>query len=216
MIQQAISFTGAEKAIVDAFEARKKDDKKADYWKEAEVEPVKSEIKRHYLTQQGFRCCYCNQEYLISHGRFWDVEHVLARSTHPWFLFEPKNLAVSCIECNQSKSDTGVCTVEAKRKYPDRPDRFTIVHPHYDEYSDHIEIVMNRIYFSKTSKGSLTVYLCKLERFSGDHLGVNRKYAEMGEILQLASELLAANDDVTRKAKIDTILIAATQGYLRR
>ena len=53
-------------------------------------------------------------------------------------MFEPKNLCVSCIDCNLEKKDKKVTISKAKKKLPNNSSDYLIVHPHFDTYNDKI------------------------------------------------------------------------------
>lgn len=133
-------------------------------WSNDTLEDIKSHIKRHYIGEQNFRCCYCNQPLLAFHGRVWDIEHIIPRSQKPKFMFNPKNLAIACIECNGSKSSTQVTDRDYAR-FTEESSKYKIVHPHLDSFEDHIEIEGDYTYHALTKKGSFTIYHCDLFRF---------------------------------------------------
>ncbi|WP_443477956.1 HNH endonuclease [Novosphingobium aerophilum] len=133
-------------------------------WGEEKLEALRSLIKKHYIAQQAYQCCYCRQRLYSNHGRPWDVEHIIAMSLKPKFMFEPQNLAVACVECNQEKRAKPV--TDSKRvSFPTTADHYAIVHPHFDVWEDHIELEGEATYHSLSKKGSFTIYECDLFRF---------------------------------------------------
>ncbi|WP_265169730.1 hypothetical protein [Pseudomonas solani] len=99
-----------------------------------------------------------------------NIEHIIPKSKKIEFIFEPKNLCVICPDCNEVKRSQEVTGDEPnplKRnaiQYPRTSGAFKIVHPHFDNYSEHI-IHANRIYIDITPKGHWTIGACKLNRF---------------------------------------------------
>jgi hypothetical protein len=85
-------------------------------------------------------------------------------SNHPQFMFTPRNLAASCVECNVSKGDKETLTNANRTTYPTASNDFRVVHPHYDAFADHI-FRFGMIYVAKTKKGKTTIYACDLLRF---------------------------------------------------
>lgn len=152
-----IVFTEAEEKLIGAANAGGMP------WGAAELDQLRGRIKQFYLTGQGHRCCYCQKQIPVRHGRAWDVEHVISRAANAAFMFEPQNLAVSCIDCNNAKSDANVLTKFSKR-FPTRSAAYTIVHPHFDEWGDHF-FMYGVVYAPITAKGSETHRVCKLYRF---------------------------------------------------
>ncbi len=137
--------------------------------------PLRASIRKHYLEQQGYKCAYCRMLKRENHGLSWDVEHIIAKSAHPRFLFEPENLALACKECNLSKLDQDVLigALRPKAVYPRDKESYKIIHPHYDKYEDHIEIANfagKVIYMPKNKhKGRETFITCNLLRFSYEY-----------------------------------------------
>ncbi|WP_315388124.1 HNH endonuclease [uncultured Stenotrophomonas sp.] len=133
---------------------------------------LRKSLRDHYLAEQSFRCAYCRSVKKETHGLTWDVEHVIPKSTHAKFMYEPCNLAMACKECNISKGNKNVLTkkLRAGQCMPTTPDSYVIIHPHYDAYSDHIEItnVDGKITHRPKNphKGKETYLLCDLVRFA--------------------------------------------------
>lgn len=137
---------------------------------------VKKEIRQHYLRYQKNLCAYCRTEVLHDHGLYWDIEHIIPKDKHAIFLFEPRNLALSCRHCNSKKSNKKVFNrrIYKTSVYPVDGEFFSIVHPHYDKYSAHIEMYIYEgrvIYEPKSDKGRNTYDMCNLERFV--HIAIN-------------------------------------------
>lgn len=136
---------------------------------------VRKFIREHYLGQQRYRCAYCKIEKKESNGMTWDVEHILPKSLYPEYLFHPENLAVACKECNVPKDNHDILLGAKPVSFPRGIGRYSIVHPHFDNYDDHIEISVvggKRIYrILNDKKGKQTYIICNLSRF--DH-----QYAE--------------------------------------
>jgi hypothetical protein len=137
-----------------------------------QIVALRHSIRTHYLDEQRFMCAYCRMERKERHGLTWDVEHIIPKSTHPRYLFEPENLALACKECNLSKLNKNVLVkkIAINAEYPRAPDSFTIIHPHYDTYSDHMEIaVLGKKILHRPKnrgKGKETFIICDLVRFS--------------------------------------------------
>lgn len=140
------------------------------FWSDAACDSIRSRIKKHYLYAQRNTCCYCRQVFPEDHARAWDAEHVVPRSTHPQFMFTPQNLALSCLSCNGSKSNTQTLIDTGVVDYPSTGDAFFVVHPHFDAYSEHIEFG-DLTYAARTEKGEWTIIACNLTRFAGRVFG---------------------------------------------
>lgn len=135
-------------------------------WSDNRLTPIRLRIKHHYLGEQKHHCCYCQQQIYVTHGRAWDLEHVLTRTQHPEFVFEPKNLIVACIDCNGAKGEKSVLAPGvATPPYPNSSAAFLIIHPHFDNYSDHIDLLNGYGFVPRTLKGTATISVCELHRF---------------------------------------------------
>jgi uncharacterized protein (TIGR02646 family) len=165
MIPTPIAYNSAEAALVTAFDSQPTQAKRGDYWSNCTIEKLRSRIKEFYINAQNRRCCYCNMNLFTINHRAWDVEHIAPRSKHPHFMFTPKNLAVSCLDCNNKKADQEVLVNKDRKTYPKHSKDFRIVHPHFDKFEDHIQ-VRAMVYIPKTEKGKITIYICDLLRFA--------------------------------------------------
>ncbi|KAE9627959.1 HNH endonuclease [Parasedimentitalea maritima] len=133
-------------------------------WASPQAEKLKKRIKDFYIKVQCYRCCYCMQEDVSEHGRDWDIEHVIPQSIERGFIFEPDNLSVSCTECNGAKNNVEV-RVRKTQSISKSPNSYKIVHPHFDEWGDHLELEGQYVYHSLSKKGDFTIFHCKLARF---------------------------------------------------
>lgn len=162
MINNPVVFTQEQIEIISAIKA--KEDFNSNSWSCEEFQPIKDIIRKHYVSEQKSICSYCQMELRTKNGRLWDVEHIIPRITVPNFMFEPFNLCVSCVDCNIAKSTSKVTTSTAKITYPTK--NYTIIHPHFDVYEEHIHTIRPGVYYvAKTVKGENTMYVCKLCRF---------------------------------------------------
>ncbi|MBB4616735.1 HNH endonuclease [Sphingomonas abaci] len=169
MINAAVTYADADKDLVDAFEALPRESKSGDYWSEDALKALKGRIKSFYIAAQGSRCCYCDRHQGTENHRAWDVEHIVDRAKYAWFLFTPRNLAAACPDCNLAKSETEVLKTRGRKTYPSSSADFKIVHPHFDQFNDHI-FHYRHVYIPKTPKGSFTIYTCKLLRFAEKYI----------------------------------------------
>lgn len=166
---EAVTYSGKIEALVDAYNALKSSEKKADYWEHADTSTARTHIKKHYIRIQKYRCCYCRQKTTSANSRQWDTDHIISRSESPAFMFHPQNLAVSCPDCNISKNRKAVSKSKATKRFPASSNSYVIVHPHFDEYEDHI-LHKKYIYIPKTKKGKKTITACDLLRYSTDFI----------------------------------------------
>lgn len=162
MIKNPIDYSVEEQELIDSLMGEQVFC--ANSWSDHKLADLKGRIKQHYVAEQGYRCCYCYQVIYTEHGRNWDLEHVIARSIDKRFMFEPRNLAIACIECNQEKGNEPVARTDRVR-FPTRSESYYIVHPHFDDWEEHLEIEGEVTYRALSEKGKFTIYHCDLFRF---------------------------------------------------
>lgn len=162
MIANPVTYDEGEQGLVDATLNGEGFDGAA--WVLEGLAQLKSRIKLHYIREQNYRCCYCQQPLYARYGRVWDLEHLIARATRCDFMFVPRNLAVACAECNQAKGDELV-TDPSRKSFPDRANLYRIVHPHFHNWDEHIELEGEGTYHALSSEGKFTIYHCDLFRF---------------------------------------------------
>lgn len=171
MIANPVGYDADEQALVDATLAELGFDGSS--WSKEKLGDLKARIKQHYIQEQDYRCCYCQQPLYAQHGRVWDLEHVIPRVTRCDFMFVPRNLAIACVECNQAKATEPVA--DKKRKsFPDRADLYWIVHPHFHEWEKYIELEREGTYHALSPEGKFTIYHCDLFRYRERVIGTRQ------------------------------------------
>ena len=166
---QPVVFAGADLDYVIRYDGSSHSE-----WNRTEgpVVALRKSIRVHYLREQRYRCAYCRMEKKENHGLTWDVEHIIPKAVYPRFLYEPLNLAMVCKECNIAKLDQEVLyrPLRAGLPLPDRSEDYKIVHPHFDIYSEHFEIIFvgGRVSHRprNNNKAKETFLMCDLIRFS--------------------------------------------------
>lgn len=136
-------------------------------WSAPDLEAVRCEIRDYYRSVQRLQCVYCQGAVALRSAGGAPVEHIVPKSQYLSFMFEPKNLCVVCPDCNEYKSKKEVfdpVMVAPRVNYPAIGNAFRIVHPHFDEYEEHI-MKHNRVYVDCSDKGGYTIYICNLNRF---------------------------------------------------
>tara|TARA_Y100000588_G_scaffold186400_1_gene200310 strand:- start:1290 stop:1940 length:651 start_codon:yes stop_codon:yes gene_type:complete len=167
-----------------------------DWTKEEQKEPLQAlrkYVRSHYRVEQNAKCAYCRKDVSVQAPSNCQVEHIAPKEMYKKYMFYPKNLCVACADCNSIKwkRDTikPLSTGERKR-YPSSSGAFLLVHPHFDDYADHIDIFRDRWYVDKTQKGHFTIGLCKLNQRSMDF-----GYPEPDEMMVLAEDLRNAKSN---------------------
>lgn len=183
MAIEPIVYTEPERTLIDAHIAASAG------WDNPSLNPLRARIKQFYLVGQAYRCCYCRRENVVLHGRAWDIEHVISRSAHAAFTFEPENLAVACIDCNLAKLNADVL-VRPCTEFPRTSAAYTIVHPHFDDWDEHF-LFGAVVYAPITPKGAETLRICKLHRFY-PLVGRDGLVAQDRRYMKLAEDVLFA------------------------
>ncbi len=139
-------------------------------WSSDDVSSVRKAARDHYRNEQGGLCAYCRNQVSLRAADNCHVEHIVPKSKRIDFIFHEKNLCVVCADCNtikRSKETTNdevdtLGNLDAKI-YPRSSGAFLIFHPHFDNYSEHIE-KFGSYYFDLTDKGHFTIGCCVLNR----------------------------------------------------
>lgn len=189
-IGQTYEFSEAEKQkIADHYRC-------ADDWTKDSLSDIKNSLREHLRVWQLSQCCYCRQT-LESDQRESDLEHIVDKSGHWKFGFTPQNIALSCPACNSIKTSQEVLIDEKvdDSEYPADGASFKIVHPYFDRYSDHIAILANSVYQSKSEKGANLIVMCHLYRL--------QSVEEKAKKSKMAQSLVCSlyNDELTEEER---------------
>lgn len=172
-------------------------------WAKAIFNPIKQNIIANLRIQQNNTCCYCKYQLGFDIKQV-DIEHIIPKSEYEQFTFKSYNLALSCPACNTKKSTKPVLN-NAIINYPTDGTNFIIVHAHFDEYSNHIDIINNCVFVAKTKKGSETITFCELFRLSTvEQRAKAYKTLTPNLLQQLVGDLRNANP-IDKKELIDLI-----------
>jgi len=183
-----IVYSEGSKKIVAAYEAL--DEKSSDYWSNDEAKKVKKEIKDHYIKEQQYKCAYCSQLNQTENHAVWDAEHIISQNMNPKFMFEPRNLAVSCKDCNITKGEKEPRKNKNRITFPVKSSDYIIVHPHFDDYDDYIGWAYP-VCFPKGPKGQKTIEMCGLLRFAAESIDVDMNIQDK-RFANLIGELFTA------------------------
>ena len=161
LAQHACAYNEAEEATFRQHPPVCKED-----WSKDCFAGIKHRLKQHLGLHQFDRCAYCRLQ-LNSDGYWHPLDHVIPKSEHPEWLFEPRNLVLTCTPCNGSKSARPVlhAPLETGADFPEASNDYSIFHPHFDAWQDHLEY-QNELFITAVpgSKGAETIRTCKLYR----------------------------------------------------
>lgn len=133
------------------------------------IEIVRSKLNKIFNGE----CFYCKSK--IRNGSYvGEIDHIIYKNKYKSFTFHPHNFALCCKQCNTNKGRKEVL-IESKRRsnysyeeYPLDSSDYSIVHPYFDDYDEHLEIVDNFLITVKdgSPKGENTIKVCKLFRLN--------------------------------------------------
>ena len=202
MIVNVFVPDAASLSVVEQYRKLPPERRVSQYWSDPAVSTFKAAAKTHYLAEQAQTCCYCRKVFPSNNMRIWDLDHILARSVFPEFMFEPRNLAISCVDCNGAKSDKDTSRQSTYRYFPKRSASYLIVHPHFDEFDDHISVFAGYIYTPRagSAKGKETISRCNLTRFADVFEGRKGRVCDSRYEADVAQLLFAEDKAVARAA----------------
>lgn len=167
-LEGLINLSSAEVSVI-----KKKPLVKKEQWNDKLYDPIKQRLKKELIIRQFDRCAYCRR--IVEPNAYYEpLEHIVPKSIYPQWMFEPKNLIVTCNTCNNLKGndDTLVASYKSSIKFPLLSKAFLIFNPHFDKWHEHLryedEIFLVAV---PNSKGKDTIRICKLYRF---HVIVNK------------------------------------------
>jgi hypothetical protein len=196
-----VTYSVAAQAVVDTYNGRPDDQKSGAYWSNEEVTAVRKEIKDHYIQEQSHRCAYCRHAIYTNNNAVWDAEHIISKANNPKFMFEPRNLAVACKDCNGAKSEQEVRSTP-KVSFPSTSEDYLIVHPHFDDYGAHIGWIGELCFARTRGKGTKTIAMCNLSRYSAMTVGEDSNIMD-----DRFNKLVATLFDA--KTPVDAAMVAA-------
>lgn len=160
VIQSPYTMTSAD---TKAIERASNGNPQKDDWKKSTLKCYKERVREHYRKQQNQKCVYCRMD-VSGATSYFHIEHIVPKSLHPEWMYEPINLCVACANCNSAKNNQEVLSNKNVTILPTDSSGYLIIHPHIDHYFEHIEIVDGLLYKGLTPKGTKTIELCNLTR----------------------------------------------------
>ncbi|HDX8341101.1 TPA: HNH endonuclease [Aeromonas dhakensis] len=195
---KAIDFSKDALVKIGVFKALPKTEINGSYWDrddDVDLKKLKKEIKNHYLKAQDYTCPYCRQRVSVKHNAAWDTEHIIPKSSHPELMFESINLCISCKDCNTEKGNKNVLVNKDKKTLPESGTDYIIIHPHLDEYNEHIKVVDGNYFIPTSLKGRRTIEVCGLLRFVYEYVSYSPISIDAKtKVAKLTSMLMEANN----------------------
>lgn len=185
-------------------------------WGDQSLLGLRRAIRLFYRKMQKGVCSYCKNDISLVSVANCHVEHIVPKSKYKCFIFEPKNLCVICADCSEIKrnQEVGEETIDTikgghKRKlYPRSSSAFKIVHPHFDNFNDHILILPGGYYVDKSKKGHFTIGVCMLNR-KLYKFGSNKEAIDNDDLCELMNDFLDESKTDKREALLRKINMLA-------
>jgi len=141
---------------------------------------IKGRFKKACMQAQSLRCCYCQQFKQTTNNAEWDLEHVLCELHYPQFFATCENLALSCKRCNGAKKQKDVLLPQPRpdppiAEVPTDPKRYSIPHPRFTNWNEHLGHVNFQIYAGKSEQGVELIAVCELNRPAIEEAGLTRE-----------------------------------------
>ncbi|WP_312057865.1 HNH endonuclease [Acinetobacter courvalinii] len=215
LINTAFQYNSAQKKLTEQKLAS--EDFTYKDWGNDDLEEIRISIRDFYRQNQNGVCAYCKCNISLTSPLNAHVEHIVPKSLFKKFMFEPKNLCILCADCNAIKKDQEVLNELSNplKKdnilYPRSSKAFKIVHPHFDEYDDHIAI-KGKIYIDITSKGNFTIGACKLNRYF-QKFGINQDFIDDTILIEIMESFISSNSSSKRHhllEELKNILLCST------
>lgn len=128
-----MNFTDEEKLLIAKHSKPKG-------WDEPAVAALKTKI-RNYLISQGItQCCYCRRAMHMQFKLDIDTEHVLPKDQFYKYIFDLRNLNISCKRCNMGikRSDDSFFLGGEDCPNPFESDHYKFIHPNLDVAKHHL------------------------------------------------------------------------------
>lgn len=177
-----------------------------DFWNDKiddELKEFKSKLKNFLKNAQNYECAFCKQKILVTHNAAWDIEHIVSKKLKPNWMFNPKNLILSCKDCNTKKGSKKTLVNESIKSFPKTKKSFKTHNPHFEKYDENILCVESGFfYFPKTQKGIDTIETYSLNRFYLLHADIYSADQTKFSIIQKLASCLTDTNDLSEQALI--------------
>ncbi len=148
-----------------------------DDWKEKHYSSLKRHIRKEFYTIQKRRCAYCRRK-LNPEGKNEHIDHIIARSIKRGWMFKPRNLVLTCYQCNTQKSNIPYTRTDRNlNSLPKKAINYLYFNPFVHNWSQHFSIVENLFIKAESTIGQDTIKEIKLYRYE-----YSVKYADEANI----------------------------------
>ncbi|RZK10312.1 MAG: HNH endonuclease [Flavobacterium sp.] len=183
-------------------------------WESTHIKALKRKIKKHYRSAQNENCCYCRKNTVGEFNMVLDIEHILPKSLFSGFMFEIKNLSISCKRCNMEIKKDDISFLIQSQSFLDDPfdaKHYKFIHPNSDTYYDHIDVevsiknenkMIKYTVLQGSPKGSFTYTYFKLHALEVDSFDRSQGSSGMPQISTSIDDDIANEIRKTLKVEI--------------
>lgn len=213
LIKSIFSFSRIQKTLVEQKRAHPAFSHLE--WGHDDLQDLRSKIREHYRNEQQGLCAYCKNPISQQSASNAHIEHIAPKSLYIDFIFEPKNLCVVCADCNEIKKNQEVMnevpnTVaplskgNTRKKYPKASSSFLIIHPHFDDWDNHI-LKFGHQYTDRSPKGAFTIMACKLNRFFHKSFNVDDSFVDDEVLAMKMNAWMAAKSSIQKAQLLESL-----------
>jgi len=142
-------------------------------WCSKEFSSLKRNFRYQHYKKQKRRCTYCRR-ILNPLGINEHIDHLVARSIRKGWMFKPRNLVLTCYQCNTQKSAAPILPSGLRfKRLPKQPNNYTLFNPYVHKWSEHFEMEDDLFLKARSIEGQNTIRELKLFDYK-----YSLKYAE--------------------------------------
>lgn len=143
-------------------------------WDDMENEELKNFKKNlRQSLKSNIYCPYCRRR--LQRKNYDQIDHIIFKADYDHYTFQPLNLVLACRRCNNNKLNNNVLLDDfidefkdlTWKEYPENGTYFKIIHPYYDDYSQHMATTLSIFYkpISGSEKALNTIEMMNLFGF---------------------------------------------------
>src|SRR6218665_1454134 len=134
-------------------------------WNEKKFDSIKRLVRFVHYKSQKRRCAYCRR-LLNPLGINEHIDHIVARDVYNKWMFKPRNLVLSCYQCNTQKTNANTLTTAfVPKRLPIKKVNYKFFNPYIHNWHEHFEIEDNLFIRAKTIQAEQTISTYKLFDF---------------------------------------------------
>jgi len=131
-------------------------------WNKSEFQSIKRLVRFIHYKSQNRRCAYCRR-FLNPLGINEHIDHLVARTINHGWMFKPKNLVLTCYQCNTQKTNLNILHDNwSRNRLPKKPENYKYFNPYLHNWHEHFEIEDSLFIKALTTEGEETITNYKL------------------------------------------------------